>query len=163
MTGRRATRAAAGSRGPEASAAPRTLHVGLRVTDLHQSITFYRKLGYEVVGTVPSTPIGQLVMLKLAGDEFVTLELVANPGAGPVRADGTLHHLVIRVASMHDSFAAFEARALSIDPPTSPDGSGQLLTAWTVDPDGNRIELVQWPAGHPDGMTATDFADGRDT
>jgi lactoylglutathione lyase len=25
------------------------------------------------------------------------------------------------------------------------------------DPDGNRIELVQWPAGHPDGVTAADF------
>jgi lactoylglutathione lyase len=26
------------------------------------------------------------------------------------------------------------------------------------DPDGNKIELVQWPVGHPDGMTAADFA-----
>jgi lactoylglutathione lyase len=28
-----------------------------------------------------------------------------------------------------------------------------------TDPDGNRIELVQWPAGHADGITAADFAD----
>jgi hypothetical protein len=27
-----------------------------------------------------------------------------------------------------------------------------------VDPDGNRIELVQWPAGHVDGITAADWA-----
>jgi lactoylglutathione lyase len=33
-----------------------------------------------------------------------------------------------------------------------------MHTAWTTDPDGNRIELVQWPPGHPDGMTAADFA-----
>ena len=26
-----------------------------------------------------------------------------------------------------------------------------------IDPDGNRIELVQWPDGHADGMTAADF------
>ena len=25
---------------------------------------------------------------------------------------------------------------------------------WLTDPDGNRIELVQWPAGHADGITA---------
>jgi lactoylglutathione lyase len=28
-----------------------------------------------------------------------------------------------------------------------------------IDPDGNRIELVQWPAGHPDGITAADWAE----
>jgi lactoylglutathione lyase len=27
-----------------------------------------------------------------------------------------------------------------------------------IDPDGNRIELVQWPAGHADGLTAADWA-----
>jgi lactoylglutathione lyase len=28
-----------------------------------------------------------------------------------------------------------------------------------TDPDGHRIELVQWPAGHPAGMTAADWED----
>jgi lactoylglutathione lyase len=28
---------------------------------------------------------------------------------------------------------------------------------WVTDPDGNRIELVQWPAGHADGITAADW------
>jgi lactoylglutathione lyase len=27
-----------------------------------------------------------------------------------------------------------------------------------TDPDGNRIELVEWPAGHPRGLTEEDFA-----
>jgi lactoylglutathione lyase len=26
-----------------------------------------------------------------------------------------------------------------------------------ADPDGYRIELVQWPAGHADGITEADF------
>jgi lactoylglutathione lyase len=33
-----------------------------------------------------------------------------------------------------------------------------FLTTWITDPDGNRIELVQWPAGHPDGLTAADWS-----
>jgi lactoylglutathione lyase len=34
-----------------------------------------------------------------------------------------------------------------------------LHTAYRVtDPDGYRIELVQWPPGHPDGISAADFA-----
>ena len=28
-----------------------------------------------------------------------------------------------------------------------------------TDPDGYRIELVQWPEGHPVGMTRADFPD----
>ena len=36
----------------------------------------------------------------------------------------------------------------------------EIRTAWIADPDGNRIELVQWPPGHPDGMTAADFSAG---
>jgi hypothetical protein len=30
--------------------------------------------------------------------------------------------------------------------------------SWITDPDGYRIELVQWPAGHADGITEADFA-----
>ena len=78
----------------------RTLHTGLRVADLERSVAFYTAVGYVVVGEVPDTELGHLVMLKLPGDELVAI----------------------------------------------------------VDPDGNRIELVQWPAGHADGMTAADFA-----
>ena len=28
-----------------------------------------------------------------------------------------------------------------------------MWTSWLTDPDGYRIELVQWPPGHPAGMT----------
>lgn len=36
---------------------------------------------------------------------------------------------------------------------------GQLgpLTSWLTDPDGYKIELVQWPHGHPKGITEADF------
>jgi lactoylglutathione lyase len=142
---------------------PKTIHFALRVADPDRSIAFYRNLGYELVGTVPSSPIGQLAMLKLPGDEFVTLELVADPGAGTEPAGGNLHHFVIRVASIRDTLVALEARGVGAGPPASPDGSGEMLTAWTSDPDGNRIELVQWPVGHADGITAADFAVAPDT
>ncbi len=57
----------------------RTLHVGLRVTDLERSIAFYASLGYEVLGDVPATELGSLTMLKLPDDEFVALELATTP------------------------------------------------------------------------------------
>jgi lactoylglutathione lyase len=32
-----------------------------------------------------------------------------------------------------------------------------MYTTTIVDPDGRRIELVEWPPGHPDGLTAADW------
>ena len=57
----------------------RTLHLGLRVSDLERSITFYTAVGYAVVGTVEATAFGSLTMLQLPDDDFVTIELVHDP------------------------------------------------------------------------------------
>jgi lactoylglutathione lyase len=134
----------------------RTLHIGLRVADLERSLAFYTGLGYEVLGSVPETEFGSLTMLKLPRDEFVTIELVHGQGRGEV-GPGGLQHVVIQVESMRDTITEVAERGIDVEPPASPDGSADFWTAWITDPDGNRIELVQWPAGHADGMTAADL------
>jgi lactoylglutathione lyase len=136
----------------------RTLHIGLRVTDLERALAFYATLGYDVVGTVAQTELGSLTMLKLPGDEFVTLELVHDPSHRDIEPGG-MNHLVIQVEDVHATVAHLIERGIAAQEPGSPNGSTDFLTAWVSDPDGYRIELVQWPAGHPDGMTATDFDD----
>jgi lactoylglutathione lyase len=136
----------------------RTLHVGLRVADLERSIAFYAAIGYEVLGRVPATELGTLTMLKLPGDEFVTIELVHDPDNGRIEPGG-LSHLVIQVEDAHATVARLAARGIQAEEPGSPDGSGDFWTAWVADPDGYRIELVQWPDGHPDGMTRSDLED----
>jgi len=35
-------------------------------------------------------------------------------------------------------------------------------TSWITDPDGYRIELVQWPTDHADGITKADFPEPTD-
>jgi lactoylglutathione lyase len=135
----------------------RTLHFGLRVRDLDRSIAFYTAVGYEVVGRVRETPIGELIMLKVPDDEFVTIELVHDPSRAN-RGDGALSHFVIMVESMDAAIAELSARGIDAEVPVSPDGSEDFRTTSIVDPDGNRIELVQWPAGHADGFTAADWA-----
>jgi lactoylglutathione lyase len=132
----------------------RTLHLGLRVADLERSVAFYTGLGYDVLGTVPETELGSLTMLKLPGDEFVTLELVHDPGRADDVVPAGIHHFVIQVEAMHDTVATLAGRGIRAETPQSPDGSDDFWTAWVTDPDGYRIELVQWPAGHPEGMTA---------
>jgi lactoylglutathione lyase len=137
----------------------RTLHVGLRVSDLERSLGFYAAVGYEVVGSVPETGIGHLTMLKLPRDDFVTVELVHDPAQGAVDLGTGLSHLVVQVESMDATVARLAAAGIDAEPPGSPDGSEDFRTSWITDPDGRRIELVQWPAGHLDGMTAADFTD----
>ncbi|CCH89291.1 Glyoxalase/bleomycin resistance protein/dioxygenase [Modestobacter italicus] len=126
----------------------RTLHVGLRVADLDSSIAFYTSLGYEVLGQVPATELGTLAMLKLPGDEFVSLELVHDPDNGRV-GPGGLSHLVIHVEDVHATVARVAARGIPTEEPASPDGSADSWTAWVTDPDGHRIEFVQWPRRAP--------------
>jgi lactoylglutathione lyase len=134
----------------------RTLHVGLRIAEPEPSIAFYTSLGYEVLGAVPATELGTLTMLKLPGDEFVTLELVHDPTTSHIEPRG-LSHLVVQVEDLHATVDALAARGIQADEPGSPDGSDDFWTTWTTDPDGYRIELVQWPSGHPDGMTRSDL------
>jgi lactoylglutathione lyase len=98
-------------------------------------------------------------MLKLPGDDFVTIELVSGPSRDETAggAGSGLNHFVIEVESLQATMAELSAAGLDLEPPDSPDGSADFLTTWITNPDGDRIELVQWPAGHADGITAADW------
>ncbi|MEV0161766.1 VOC family protein [Nonomuraea fuscirosea] len=133
----------------------RMLHLGLRVTDLDRSLAFYTAVGYAELGRVPETGFGSLTMLKLPGDPYVSLELVHDP-ARPVKDTGAVNHLVIQVDDLHATIVGLADKGVTAEPPAEL-GPG-FWTSWLTDPDGYRIELVQWPPGHPPGMTAADFA-----
>ena len=138
----------------------RTLHVGLRVTDLDRSLAFYEAVGYQVIGIVPETPIGRLTMLKLPDDEFVAIELVHD--AKPVERGTDVSHLVVQVESMAVTLDMLAGHGIEpVDHVEARDDGP--TTTFICDPDGRRIELVQWPAGHADGITAADWpAEERD-
>jgi lactoylglutathione lyase len=136
----------------------RTLHVGLRVSDLNRSLAFYAAVGYTVLGTVEGTPFGSLTMLRLPGDEFVSIELVYEPARGAVDLGTGINHLVIQVESLDATLVSLAAYGIGAEPPAPPPGPDAPRTSWITDPDGYRIELVQWPAGHADGITEADFA-----
>jgi lactoylglutathione lyase len=135
----------------------RTLHVGLRVSDQERSLAFYSAAGYTVVGTVERTASGSLSMLQLPGDHFVTIELVHDPARGQAGPGTGISHLVIQVESLDAALADLAARGIAAESPGLPGGADGPRTSWTTDPDGYRIELVQWPAGHADGITKADF------
>ena len=67
-----------------------------------------------------------------------------------------VNHLVVQVEDLNATIADLAIRGVTAESPTEP-GPG-MRTSWLTDPDGYRIELVQWPLDHPAGMTAADFA-----
>jgi catechol 2,3-dioxygenase-like lactoylglutathione lyase family enzyme len=133
----------------------RMLHLGLRVSDVERSLAFYGALGYTVVGRVPETAFGSLTMLQLPDDPFISLELV-HDAARPVTDPSAVNHLVVQTDDLDTTLAALAALDVRAEPPA--ELGGGLRTSWLTDPDGYRIELVQWAPGHPAGMTAADFA-----
>lgn len=136
----------------------KTLFPALRVRDLDRSVAFYRAIGYREFGR--NDVGGGLILswLSLDGDgDAVALELSADPSV-PNPDNGTgFSHLAIQV----DNLAAF-AKTVSgqgiaigeIEYPAGPDGP---KTLFLLDPDGYRLELVEWPQGHPADLIRADF------
>jgi len=136
----------------------KTLHTAYRVSDLAASLGFYSMLGYAELGRVDIGEGATLTMLKFPDEEVVTLELVHRPTQPPVQVGTGFSHLVVQVNDLAATVASLSRAGLSPGPVQRPGGPHGPQTSWLTDPDGYKIELVQWPRGHPDGITAADFA-----
>lgn len=97
-------------------------------------------------------------MLKFSGEEVVTLELVHRSAGEPVDIGTGFSHLVVQVDNLAATVEALSQAGLRPGPVERPGGPDGPQTSWLADPDGYRIELVQWPPGHPAGITAADFS-----
>jgi len=120
-------------------------------------LEFYKTLGYREVGRVEIGQGTSLTMLKFPAEEVVTLELAHGPAQGPVEIGIGFSHLVVQVDDLTATIRTLAQAGLKPGPLSHPGGPQGPQTAWLTDPDGYRIELVQWPPGHADGLTASDF------
>ncbi|MFG1664917.1 VOC family protein [Streptomyces sp. Y7] len=135
----------------------KTLFVSYRVTDLDRSLGFYTTLGYAELGRVESGDGARLVILHFPNEPTASLELVHRPGDGPVDVGSGFDHLAIQVDTLTTSLETLTEAGLEPGPLQYPGGPHGPKTSWLTDPDGYRIELVEWPLGQPDGITAADF------
>src|SRR3954451_12467387 len=136
----------------------KTLFVGYRVTDLDRSLDFYTALGYEELGRVEVGDGSHLAILKFPGEPAASLELVHRPADGRVEVGGGFDHLAIQVDTLAAAPQRLTDAGLEPGPVQYPGGPRGPKTSWLTDPDGYRIELVEWPPGHPEGITAADFS-----
>jgi len=135
----------------------KTLHTSYRVSDLATSLDFYTTLGYSEVGRVDVGGGTSLTMLKFPNEEFVSLELVYRPADGAVDIGTGFSHVPIQVDDLAATIDKLTQAGVAPGPVERPGGEDGPQILWLTDPDGYRIELVQWPAGHADGLTAADF------
>ena len=138
----------------------KTLFPAIRVSDLDASLSFYRSVGYDVVGTVAVNVGTRLAMLALPGEAEVSLELVHCPADEPA-SSLVLDHLAVQVDDLAVARELLMARGLEPGEVETPGGADGPRISWVADPDGYRLELVQWPDGHPVGMTRDDFSEAR--
>ncbi|BCJ28606.1 VOC family protein [Actinocatenispora sera] len=132
----------------------RTLFVSYRVSDLDRSLAFYGALGYAELGRVDLGDGSRLVILKFPDEASASLEVVHRAGAGPVEVGSGFDHLAIEVDTLADTLERLTGAGLEPGPIEYPGGPDGPKTSWLTDPDGYRIELVEWPPNSPDGLTA---------
>lgn len=123
-------------------------HVAINVADLTQSLDFYSAiLGFpEMMRINHDSGEPWLVYLRVTDDQFIEL----FPGAETQRAPESWHangmtHLCLMVDDLHTVVAELKGKGVTmlIEPKSGADGNSQ---AWLLDPDGNRIEVMQMHA-----------------
>jgi lactoylglutathione lyase len=139
-------------------ASMKTLHTAYRVQNLARSADFYAKVGFREIGRVELEDGSILLMLNLPDDgEVVALELVCDPRIDAIEIGNGFSHIAVQVADLDAILADLTGKGIDVDGPHRPAGEAGPATAFVLDPDGYRFELVQWPLGHPAEMTRADF------
>jgi len=133
---------------------PRIAHVAVTTKDMELSLRFYTEaLGFVKAFEIPKPDTGEpwINYLYASDSQFVELFFGGEKDGGWVPGARGVNHLCIGVDDIHAASKQVEAAGFAMDkqPSQGSDGNWQ---AWTTDPDGVRIELMQIS---PDSLQAT--------
>jgi catechol 2,3-dioxygenase-like lactoylglutathione lyase family enzyme len=128
-------------------------HIALKVNDLQKSIDFYTRLGFPEFLRLTEED-GRPWIVYMRFEDNLYLELFPG-GSGPVdtRATG-VNHLCVTVEDIEAAERHLASVGIPLENPRK-EGKGvdRNRGMWVVDPDGNRIEVmemapdcVQWEA-----------------
>lgn len=128
----------------------RLAHLCLFTRDLDRQVSFYRDtLGLGVKFRFAAADGAIFGVYILVGDstfiEIFDQKLAAlqwGGDTGPLVAGNRYGHLCLEVSGLADLRAALQGRGVSVSEIRS--GLDDSLQAWLADPDGNRIELMEY-------------------
>ena len=133
-------------------------HPAFAAYDLDETIGFYQMLGIKEAFRLHNDDGSLLlVYLHVSGDRFIEL-FPGGPTPDPGRTQSFMH-VCLLTDDLHADVERLRKNGAPIDrePTVGLDGNWQ---AWTRDPDGNEIELMQLSAESPQWRTA--HSAGRD-
>jgi lactoylglutathione lyase len=114
-------------------------HANIQVSDAQASLTFYRKLGLDLLGCLRLDPV-VLYYVGRPGESGV-FELAANPGLES-RQTGS-GHLALWVDDLDALLRDLAASGIEPErPPFHPGDRPDLRVCFVADPDGVRVELI---------------------
>jgi lactoylglutathione lyase len=131
-------------------------HSAFAAYDIDETIGFYQMLGIEEAFRLHKDDGSlMLVYLHVAGDRFIEV-FPGGPLPDPDRTQSFMH-ICLLTDDLHADVEHLRENGASIDrePTVGLDGNWQ---AWTRDPDGNEIELMQLSEGSPQWRTARSAA-----
>jgi lactoylglutathione lyase len=130
-------------------------HANIQVSDAQASLTFYRKLGLDLLGCLRLDPV-VLYYVGRPGESGV-FELAANPGLES-RQTGT-GHLALWVDDLDALLQDLAASGIEPErPPFHPGDRPDLRVCFVADPDGVRVELIDGGLAVPQDELPDDIA-----
>lgn len=125
-------------------------HTAFSVADMDVSLAFYEKLGIRESFRLNNDDGSlMLVYLHIGGDRFLEL----FPGGGAANNPQSFKHICLITENIRDDVERLRAAGVPIDREVS-EGKDHNLQAWTHDPDGNSIEMMQLSEQSPQRRTA---------
>lgn len=129
-------------------------HVGFRVSDLEKARSFYSGvLGYQEAFALQNAA-GNVALASFKINDHQYIEL--SPGSAP---DDRLTHYAIETSDIAKLRSMLEARGLA--PGEIRKARDGNLTCWITDPDGHRVEFMEYRPGSLHSNARGKFMDGR--
>lgn len=146
------------------------VHLALHVNDIAKSVDFYcNKLGFDEMFSLPQ-PDGRqwLTYVRITEEQYLELFQVYPDipalSSAPVKQcyESTFFHFALQVEDLEATCCELVSRGVdvmcdfsrpddkvSFDPFHCHHGEDTCRIAWALDPDGNRIELMEQPPTCP--------------
>ena len=122
---------------------PELIHTCYRIGEIDRSVAFYKALGFEELGRLPIRDEAVNVFMGFP-DDGARLELTYNFGVDSYDLGTGYNHIAVRLDDLDGALAGLAEQGIEPEkPPYTVSENGPRL-CFVRDPDGYRIELLEF-------------------